>query len=564
MQMLSEEKKLKKKIFVLLAIMMVIGDGVLAYAKTSNDVMETVENESSESETEPQFVAPDIEEENIAIGIGQSKQITIPKLLYSSVVNPETGEVVEEYIDACAVYTVTDAAIAQVSPEGIVTGIMQGQTTITVEYSYTKDDVVLCTGTAEINIFVTDMTLSAEKFLLNIYGVTKSNDNSYKTGDYVTLVGYNEYSSIEIIPSSKNLLVKKSGEDYYFCPKKAGDYTVTFIADGKSLTCEVSVLNLRYVYNGKSVTDVKAKNWESGSTLVALGVGETTTLKVKGFPENTNVKWTSSNKKVATVTKDGTVKAKSLGYTTISASAKGYTITYEIGVADKTSIKAMRYAVKHFNSTYSQPKRMSKGYYDCSSYVWRAYKDAGFNIGNCKTGWAPVAASLAQWCVNNKYMVYSGTVDVDNLLPGDLIFWTGAKNGRYKGIYHVDMYVGNHHSLTVAREKAFGDVITNCMVARPNAGTKIGKVMISRTKSSGKVVVKLSWSSCYYVTGYNIYRKTGSNGKYKKLATVKDGRSYIDTSVKSGNTYYYKIRPYWKANSKAYAGKYSKIVNRKI
>ena len=28
------------------------------------------------------------------------------------------------------------------------------------------------------------------------------------------------------------------------------------------------------------------------------------------------------------------------------------------------------------------------------------------------------------------------------LRPGDLVFQTGAKNGRYKGIYHVEMFVG--------------------------------------------------------------------------------------------------------------------------
>lgn len=26
--------------------------------------------------------------------------------------------------------------------------------------------------------------------------------------------------------------------------------------------------------------------------------------------------------------------------------------------------------------------------------------------------------------------------------PGDLLFGTGANNGRYKGIYHVEMFVG--------------------------------------------------------------------------------------------------------------------------
>ena len=38
---------------------------------------------------------------------------------------------------------------------------------------------------------------------------------------------------------------------------------------------------------------------------------------------------------------------------------------------------------------------------------------------------------IAKWCAGKKKMV-----------KGDLVFQTGAKNGRYKGIYHVEMFVG--------------------------------------------------------------------------------------------------------------------------
>lgn len=548
---------------LLLTTAIIIGNGeVLAYAKTSCGKA-TIQSVGAESQSAG-YTAPELDESDFSIGIGQTKQIVIPPLLYSYISDPVTGQITTEYINPTVTYTFSDAAVASISADGIVTGTAAGSTILTIDYSYEKDGQFICGAEVSLNVYVSDATLSQDKYKINISGISRSDDKTYNTGEYVTLQGTNELSDIKVSSSSRNLVINNQGSDYYFYPKRPGDYTVTFTVDGKTVSCEINVVNIAYAYNSKSVTDVGQKHWTDGSTMVAMYTGEQTTLKAKGFQTGAKIKWTSSNGAVATVSSTGNVKAKSVGYTTISATAGDYTITYKVGVSYKKAIKAMRYAVKHYNSTYSQPKRMSKDYYDCSSYVWRSYKDAGFNIGNCHTGWAPVAASLAQWCVDNNYMVYSGTVDVDNLMPGDLIFWTGAKNGRYKGIYHVDMYVGNHHSLTVAREKEFDDTITNCMVARPNSGTTTSKVMISKTKLKGQNAVKLSWSGCYHVTGYNIYRSTSEYGKYKRIATVKDAKSYTDTSVKNGKKYYYKIRPYWRAHSKTYHGKVSKIVNKKL
>ncbi len=53
--------------------------------------------------------------------------------------------------------------------------------------------------------------------------------------------------------------------------------------------------------------------------------------------------------------------------------------------------------------------------------------------------------------------------------------------------------------------------------------------------------VGLSWQpSSSSVEGYNVYRGSGSSGPYSKLtASVDDNTSYTDTTVQSGNTYYY-------------------------
>ena len=53
--------------------------------------------------------------------------------------------------------------------------------------------------------------------------------------------------------------------------------------------------------------------------------------------------------------------------------------------------------------------------------------------------------------------------------------------------------------------------------------------------------------------------------KFNKSQAAKDSRLYVDTNVKSGQKYYYKIRPYWRADSKTYHGKISEATKgRKI
>ena len=87
---------------------------------------------------------------------------------------------------------------------------------------------------------------------------------------------------------------------------------------------------------------------------------------------------------------------------------------------------------------------MSEGYYDCSSLVWRSYKPYGYSFGSSYT--APVAASEGLYLYNKGKMVAGGIGKANTqkmkLRPGDLLFEGGASNGRWNGIYHVEMFAG--------------------------------------------------------------------------------------------------------------------------
>jgi hypothetical protein len=57
-----------------------------------------------------------------------------------------------------------------------------------------------------------------------------------------------------------------------------------------------------------------------------------------------------------------------------------------------------------------------------------------------------VAADQGKWCAKNKKLVKGGlsAKNVQNMKvnAGDLMFETGENNGRYRGIYHVEMVTG--------------------------------------------------------------------------------------------------------------------------
>lgn len=61
-------------------------------------------------------------------------------------------------------------------------------------------------------------------------------------------------------------------------------------------------------------------------------------------------------------------------------------------------------------------------------------------------------------------------------------------------------------------------------------------------KSTSKGKVSLAWKK-QPVTGYEVFRATKEKGKYKKITNLV-ARSYKETDLKSGRTYYYKIRSY--------------------
>lgn len=103
-------------------------------------------------------------------------------------------------------------------------------------------------------------------------------------------------------------------------------------------------------------------------------------------------------------------------------------------------------ALTKIGCKYDQNKRMQEGYYDCSSLVYRLYKEVGIELPT-------VADTQGEYCFKNAMLI-----NKDQLKPGDLIFYSYEENGCFRNISHVAIYVGNG-TMVHAAGKARGVVL---------------------------------------------------------------------------------------------------------
>jgi uncharacterized protein YjdB len=112
-----------------------------------------------------------------------------------------------------------------------------------------------------------------------------------------------------------------------------------FIATALLLCMSVSPL---YITN--PVVEVQAATIKLNATSKTIYKGKSATLKVSGTKKK--VKWSSSNKKVATVSSKGKVTAQKKGICYISAKVVGKTLKCKITVKNPSLSSSSIYLVK--------------------------------------------------------------------------------------------------------------------------------------------------------------------------------------------------------------------------
>lgn len=324
------------------------------------------------------------------------------------------------------VFTSNDPSVVSVDGNGFYQALQMGSGEVFIR-GYSSSGMLMFSATITIQVSVDMSGVALEKSSLTGYlcGESQFSENIQILSSYVLNEENSEFTYSSTNPDMSvgcslkdNILIIESGSE--------GKTVLSVTINGKVF--EVSVTITRLEISKRSYVGSK---------------GKTLRLRIKGTGEK--VVWSSSNSKAAKVNGSGTVRLRRNGNAVITANVAGHKLGCAISVISPKLLKVVKRA-KYIgeNWTYSQPKRMKKGYYDCSSLVWRTYGRIGKKFG--MANYAPVAADLAKWCKKHgKVLTRSYTrqhIQKMKFRPGDLMFETGQDNGRYKGIYHVEMFVG--------------------------------------------------------------------------------------------------------------------------
>ena len=276
---------------------------------------------------------------------------------------------------------------------------------------------------------------------LSHVGIDKTSQTGYSSNKWYT-PSYTFHLKSNTLLSEDEYLVlscKSSNPDNYVYAELYNNVLTLKPSQAGKTTVTVSLNN---TVSFKITLNTIVVKMSSNSALMTIG--PTKKLTVHGCKAS-KVKWSSSNPSVVSVSSSGKIKGKKNGNAVIKAKVGDYVFGCAVSVIPKNRKKAIDKALYIYKtSEYSQAKRMQNKFYDCSSLVWRSYANNGVKFGNTK--YAPTAAEMAKWCVSKRKMVKGGlsqnNVDKMKINAGDIMFESGADNGRYKGVYHVEMVVG--------------------------------------------------------------------------------------------------------------------------
>lgn len=120
-----------------------------------------------------------------------------------------------------------------------------------------------------------------------------------------------------------------------------------------------------------------------------------------------------------------------------------------------------------------------------------------------------------------------------------------AARAAYNAVPSTQKLLVTNASALTAAEKAFNKL---------SAPTAIkGVKAVSKSYNS----ISVTWKKNPVAKSYSVYRAATKNGSYKKLTTTTK-TSYTDKKLKTGKTYYYKVRAYGKSlENKTLTGAYS-------
>jgi uncharacterized protein YjdB len=228
----------------------------------------------------------------------------------------------EKAANKTVTWTSSNVLVASVMPNGLVTALSKGTTTIVVT---TVDGSFFASCTVKVDeIPVTGVSLNKNSLVLDIDETETLIATVFPENATIKEVYYTINNPAVAIVGGFNGTITPIGLG-------KATITVTTLDGSKTDKCELEVI--RRV----SVTGVTLKE-----TKINLGVGTTKQLEVRITPyyaTNQNVSWHSSNPLIASVDEDGLVSAKAEGTVDITVTTEdgGFTATCEVNCINFTS-----------------------------------------------------------------------------------------------------------------------------------------------------------------------------------------------------------------------------------
>ena len=222
--------------------------------------------------------------------------------------------------DKSVTWSTSDAAVATVNANGVVTTKKAGKVTITATSNGDKTKF----GSIEITVSaatvpVTSVTVAGDAAMTVDGEQTLTATVAPATATDKTVTWKSSDATVATVDANGKVVAKKAGE-----------VTITATAGGVSGTLKITVSD-----KAPTVIPVQSVTVTGKQELVE---GASTTLTATVAPADATdktVTWKSSDESVATVDKDGVVTAKKAGTVTITATAGGVSGTLHITVTAK-------------------------------------------------------------------------------------------------------------------------------------------------------------------------------------------------------------------------------------
>ncbi|MDF2511542.1 MAG: hypothetical protein K0S04_1408 [Herbinix sp.] len=463
-------------------------------------------------------------------------------------------------ISSSITWSSSNKSVVTVDSTGNVTGVGAGEADITaVMGKYSTTSRIIVDG---ISVNPTSMVFTNNDVSLNKGESTKLS-LSFTPANITN-------KAITWKSSNSSVVTVEQGRIY---AKGSGSAIVTATTQGVTAVCKVMVNNpLKGIFSDYDTINIY--KGESKKIAVSLDPMDTT--------DNKTVSWVSADESILKV-ENGIVTALKSGKTMITANVGSYSTTISVSV--KSSTTSIEVSQQEIPLVVGQTQKLQYTIlpYDATDEVTITSSDESIisssngNITALKRGKATItikSGSFSASCIvnvasdinsitlNKKSLeLYLGTssqgLTVSSFNPINAkddrtIIWESSN----KSIVTVD---SKGKIKTVGTGTATVTAIAgdgkkaNCTVV-----VKLNKPSTLATASAGYNGAKIIWGAVSGASGYELYRASTKTGSYKKVKET-TARSFTNTGLTTGSTYYYKVRAYRYQGTKKVYGSFSSV-----